>query len=560
MLKRLSFAIGIGVSIFSATWGFATDSFKVVSYNAENLWDDQPDNTLDTWRALLATLPEDQRDGLKSHFIQYLDYHPRFSNWYNPDILEAKIQHFVEVIRLLDTPDILALQEFESAGNNSHVFDMKGRKTVLRKALQKLGYREFILGHQKENNPVSVVPAIISKLPLTELPSIPIIDENDAYSTSTRDIQVVEFRENNNRMLIFNNHWKSKIGGSKTDAARIKTAVAMRDRIAEERKAFPGTRILVAGDLNSAYYEKPVLAIPSTDNEDLMRKGTTPKLYNLWYELSEGDRWETSYRGRPQTLSNMLISDDFYYTSGIQYIDNSFEVAGQKGKLSEILLNADGTPFRWQIRREDKLHKHIGQGYSDHLPLVASFKITANDGSETFKAKAEHESKVEESASVPGFDKVRVCQETDFVNISQLDFTNIRSWFNKCVKLEGSFPLQAHNDADTSFIHIDPILSSTLPEASLSITMTRSYDERANIDDSRVDETIYQVQPDASGFQRSNKCYAHKILSGEGGLIRMVAGRLGYADGNIALFIPTRESRDLILEALPNGKQAECNW
>lgn len=558
MLKRLSLAIWISLSIFSATLGFATDSFKVLSYNAENVWDDVPDNTLDTWRTLLSTLPQDQRSGLKSHFLQYLDYHPRFSNWYDPDIIEAKIQHFVEVIRLLGAPDILALQEFESAGNNSHVFDMKGKRTVLRKAMEKLGYREFILGHQKENNPVSVIPAIISKLPLTELPSVPIIDEQDAYSTSTRDIQVVEFRENNNRMLIFNNHWKSKIGGPKTDAMRVKIAEVLRERIAEERKAFPGTRIIVAGDLNSSYFEKPVLAIPSTGDEDLMRKGTTPKLYNLWYELSENDRWETSYRGQPQTLSNMLISDDFYYTNGIQYVDNSFEVPGQKGKLSEILLNADGTPFRWQIRREDKLHKHIGQGYSDHLPLLASFKIGPNDASESLKSKSKHSLKPE-LESAPHFDQVKICQENDFVNISQLDFTNMASWFGKCVKIIGSFPLQANTHHESSFIKLEQSLSSTLPEASLTITMTRSYDARPNIDDSRIDDSIIEGDSD-SAYRRSNKCYVNKILSGDGGLLLMAAGRLGYAEGNIALFVPTRESRDILLESLPDTKDKECKW
>lgn len=373
MLRRLSLTLGITLSL--STPYLLAFEFRVMSYNVENLWDDDPDNTPNHWRNFIDSLSAEDRDLVPHRDLQYDDYSGDHSNWYNPEILDAKIQNLIQAIKLAGAPEILALQEIESAGNHSHVFDMHGNKYTLRQEFERLGYRYFILGHQNERNPVSVTQAIISKLPLKELDSVDVDFEDEPFSPSARDVQVVEFKDDDNRLVIFNNHWKSKSGGGKTEIPRIRTAELVKKRIEEEYKKNRHTRIIVLGDLNSAYYEKPI-EILATADETVMLGGSTTQLFNTWYDVSEEQRWETSFRGKKQTLSAMLISNDFYQKSGIQYVDRSFDVVGHSGSAAQVLLTPEGLPYRWQIRKNKRnaTITHLGKGYSDHLPLIATFK------------------------------------------------------------------------------------------------------------------------------------------------------------------------------------------
>lgn len=549
-MKRLSLLMGMGLCLSASTFALAAEAFRVLSYNVENLWDDEPENTPEVWRKYLAT--HNTEELMRS--LQYADYAAETSNWYEPEILDAKIKHLVQVIKLADQPEILALQELESAGNESHVFDMRGKSLVLRDEFEKMGYHYFMLGYQNEDKPVAVTPAIISKFPLKELPSVEIRFENEPMSTSARNIQVVEYKSGNNRMLIFNNHWKSKIGGKKTENSRVKIAETLKERIVQEETADPNVRVIVLGDLNSSYYERPIQAIASGD-EKLMLKDRTSLLYNTWYEVSEDDRWETSYRGERQTLSAMLISDSFFKKSGIQYVDQSFHVIGQSGKIASKLLNADGTPLRWQISKEDGYSTHVGKGYSDHLPLIASFKIASGNLEQKIQLSHKTNPVKEFDAIAPKLDIVPLCSDAETVDIMVMDFQNEDSWFNHCVKIEGDFTLKGAKE--TSYI----MIKRGTQVLKLTLAMTRSWDERPNVDDSRVKGNLKVSEfYGHDGSPRSNMCFQRKILKGEGGVLKKALGRLGYYDGKVALFIASREEKNIVLRNLPEHKQRKCSW
>ncbi len=559
MLKRLGLALGISLVTASATTAiFAGNTLRVLSYNVQNLWDDIPENTPQAWSDFLATLNSDDRDEVGGRRpLQYMEYTLKGSNWYTLPVLEAKIQNLIEVIQMADTPEILALQELESAANESHVFEIRGTHSVLKEELEKLGYRYFILGHQNPRNPVSVTTAIVSKVPVKELDSVSIDYDDEPYSTSARDIQAVEYNEGGNRMVIFNNHWKSKIGDpKKTEATRVQTAQLLRQRIQEEKHTDPNTRIVVLGDLNSGYHEKPIKVLATGEETEMLREEGASHLYNLWYDLENEDRWETSYRGRRQSLSAMLISDDFYNQDGIQYKDQSFRVIGQSGEAADKLLNADGTPFRWQIRKNRRYANHIGQGFSDHLPLIASFEVSAPTKKHS-KRRLTHP--VRENFATnpqPVLDQVPLCSPEETVDIKTVDLRSNR-WFRKCVRIEGSFRLDAEHPYAPSYIHLGPGLD-------LTIAMTRSWDELPNIDDSRVKEYeldgMDQEDFGPNGHPRSNRCFGQKMLRGRGGRLSKAVGRLGYFEGRMAIYVPTRESKDLILSNLPIYKTQACRW
>jgi len=544
MLKRFGLALRIGLCLSASTYALAAETFHVLSYNVENLWDDEPDNTNVVWRKFLDSLSPDDRDSVGNRPLQYKDYAIDTSNWYSPEVLDAKIRHLVEVIKLAGEPEILALQEIESAGNESHVFDMHGSKLVLREEFEKMGYHYFILGAQNKKNPVAVTQAIISKLKVTEAPSVNIEFEDEPFSTSARDIQVVEYKEGENRMLIFNNHWKSKMGGRKTEKTRIQIAKTLKRRIEEERKSNPETRVIVLGDLNSSYTEDPILVLASGDESTMLRDKTS-NLYNTWYEVPEDDRWETSYRGERQTLSAVLISDEFYLKNGIQYIDQSFHVVGQTGKPARKLLNSDGTPFRWQTRKREDFTVHVGKGYSDHLPLVLSFRIAKSSDNKS-KISLSHKSDSGKILQGSKLDKVPLCTEAETVSMSDVNFDS-ENWFQQCVRIEGDYTLLGNSLHENNYIQFQNI--------NIFLAMTRSWDETPNVDDSRVG-----FVRDLRNYNRSNKCFHRKVLRGEGGVLKKAVGRLGYDEGNIAVFIPTRQEKDIVLSGLPEFKQAACPW
>lgn len=559
MLKQRVGAV-LGTMLFS-TWTAsieASENFRVMSYNVENLWDASPHNTSDVWQDFLEKLASQDISSAGLRHIQYSDYSIEKSNWYKASILDAKIRGILEVLALGDYPEVVALQEVESSGNESEVFFMHGKHLHLQKELKKLGYKHFLLGKQDPNNPVSVTQAVISKVPLHPLDEVRVHFESQPYSSSARDIQVVEFQKGEHRMLIFNNHWKSKFGGKKTEILRVETAKMLKKRIQEEREKDPYTRIIVLGDLNSAYDEIPI-GVLATKDESAMLQDYSEKLYNTWYEMPEEDRWEYSYKGERSSLTAILISDDFYYDSGIQYVDNSFQVLGHHGRASQKLLNADGTPLRWQKKKRRGYTTHFGKGYSDHLPLIANFKIVSNTNSMEKWSQVHQDPENLHSQRDVYLDKVPLCKKEEIVNISKIDFSK-DTWFQKCVSIQGKYPLlDGEGDYANSFITL-----KNKAKTIITLAMTRSWDDRPNIDDSRIGERSYHKKPyykgKRDGNPRSNKCFHRKVLRGAGGILKKAIGRLGYHDGQVAIYIPTRERRHLILEDLPEKKELACPW
>jgi hypothetical protein len=62
----------------------------------------------------------------------------------------------------------------------------------------------------------------------------------------------------------------------------------------------------------------------------------------------------------------MIVSKGLYDSAGISYVDNSFD------KFDPDYLFENGRVFRWQ-RADRGKGRHLGKGYSDHLPVFAEF-------------------------------------------------------------------------------------------------------------------------------------------------------------------------------------------
>ena len=553
-MKRMT-AFVLSFLVYQHTLAFSQNSLTMASYNFENFWDSVPKNTENEWKQYKLTLPKKEREKL-NFTLQYSSYSKERSNWYEKSVLKSKIENVIKVLKVAKTPDIVALQEVESSNNKSSVFDTPyENKATFRTMLAELGYHYIYLGQQEEDNPVSVTTAFISKVKL-EIPEQVKI-ESPGHSSSARDLQVAVLNLANERVVIFNNHWKSKRSGS--EEIRVSTARKLLERIKEEQKNQVKTHFVVLGDLNSAYYEKPIQVLGSTENR-------SNHLYNLWYDLPPEDRWESSFNGVRGTLSHILVSNSLFDESSFHYVDNSFEVIGHKGEAKKLLLSVNGQPFRWQIRFYYTWFQHIERGYSDHLPLVATFNYPKAN---SIKKKGK-QNPTGKKALPPAiyFNEIEPCFEETALDLGKVRYKSAEDLDRKCVKLEidtqyKPLPLKNRGKYSQSYIHI-PLMSRGLHKDTLElgISMVGRYDWRPNVHDKRVSyekasipEGIYN---DRRWHPKSNKCFIRKILQKKGGSLRKIMGRVGYSDGYLSIHIASRE--DIILEDLPTSKLDVCPW
>ena len=332
LLLRIILLLLLPLLLFSAT-------FKVASYNVENLFDDIRNGT------------------------EYDEYIPGRHQW-TSRMAEVKLNHTAEVICDLDA-DIVALQEVEN-------------ETVLKRLQKRLGrvgcaYRYTAVTHKRTS---AIQVALMSRFPITGTRELRV-----NYSSRDRDILEVTLRAGKNPLTLFVNHWKSK-SRSGTESRRIIYAKVLKKRIDMLPK---GREYIVLGDFNSHYDEYRVLTKRLNDTggktgintilhtttqsgrmlrrEDICRKDERG-LYNLWMELPPSQRWSHKFYGRKGAIDHILLPHSLFDGKGIDYIDHSFGVF-----KAPYLFTKKGWINGWDYSSG----KHKGRGYSDHLPVYARF-------------------------------------------------------------------------------------------------------------------------------------------------------------------------------------------
>ncbi|GJQ24147.1 hypothetical protein BIY37_08310 [Candidatus Brocadia sapporoensis] len=319
-------------------------TFKVVSYNLENLFDL-------TW------------DG-----TEYPEYIPNTGYGWSKGIANIKYTNIARVLKDMGG-DVIALQEVES----------KKALITLRNKLKDLGvdYPYFEIA---DSNATSVKCAALSKFPIVEKEEIQVdlVDNEIA-----RNILKITLDIDGNRIILFINHWKSKRG---PESMRITCANTLRREIDKLKE---DVDFILIGDFNSNYNEyktfrnsgrlndtdgitginhilKTIKDAEMVDEKALTKQTTNEYLYNLWLEVSESNRWSYLFSGRQESPDNIIVSKALYDAKGISYSDNSFS------KFQPDYLFEGKTVHRWQ-RAESGMGRHLGKGYSDHLPIFAYF-------------------------------------------------------------------------------------------------------------------------------------------------------------------------------------------
>ena len=316
-------------------------TFKIASYNVENLFDLTDDGT------------------------EYAEYIPNTRYGWTKDIVDIKVSNIAGVIRDLRA-DIVILQEVES--KRSLVF--------LRNRLKDFGvsYPYFEIAGSRAT-PVKC--AVLSKFPIIKKEEIKVADE------FARNILKVTIDINGSRLILFINHWKSKRG---PESLRIAYAKTLKKEI---DKLKGNVDFILAGDFNSNYNEYKtfkncrrlndtagitginhiLMTVKNSEmvDEKILTQQTSNKyLYNLWLEINKKRRWSYIFSGNRNSPDNIIVSKGLYDNKGISYVDNSFD------KFDPPYLFKGNFIYRWQ-RAKKRTGKHLGKGYSDHLPVFAYF-------------------------------------------------------------------------------------------------------------------------------------------------------------------------------------------
>ena len=305
--------------------------FKVATYNVENLFDLVYDRT------------------------EYWDFKPKNKIW-NKRKLEKKLKNISKVIKQLN-PDIISLEEIES-------------KKALYLLNQKLRYKySFFL----KNKTSAVGIAILSKYKIVENKTIKIKVHDDYSRPILRSTILIDGK----KLIIYTNHWRSKRAA---ESKRIPYALALKNDIDN----LDNEDYIIQGDLNENYNEYQtfkynrklnntfgITAINQILNTTINKNFITKKNisfynekthYNLWLELKEKERFSVVFKNTRSTPDNIIISKTLLDKKNISYINHSFKVFKPKYLFKNHNIN------RWNLQK--------GYGYSDHLPIFASFTTT----------------------------------------------------------------------------------------------------------------------------------------------------------------------------------------
>lgn len=322
-----------GVILFSGmAFSQNTETFHVVSYNVENLFDIYDD--------------EQKMDE---------DFTPDGKNNWTEDRYNKKLDDLANVFTSIkpEFPEIIGLIEIE----NKKVLQDLTLKTSLKNA-------EYNIIHEESPDIRGIDVALLYKKNSFQEIShkgIPIIFPFDLTS-KTRDILYVHgVMGNIDTVHIFINHWPSRRGGlQKSEPKRTFVASVLRQHVDSLLTLNIDAKILIMGDFNDNPVDKSIFEVLLANN---IRAGFNKNyLFNLFFDTYniEGNG-SYLYRNNYDMLDNIILSQSFIkgknykttFESGIIYAPEWLCVKSNEKK---------------EPLRTYKGQNYIG-GYSDHFPV-----------------------------------------------------------------------------------------------------------------------------------------------------------------------------------------------
>lgn len=328
----------------------STEGITILSYNVQTLFNNRVDGT------------------------EYEEYNPAIGDW-NSQKYELRLRRLAQTLLSgpAEFPDIILLQEIE---------DITVLEELWKGYLAREGYTFYIASEGESATEVGLIARFS-----------PILVATHRGTLEGRAIMEYVFAFPWGDLVVFNNHWKSKLPDSQeTEVIRIAQAKTLLTQIERIRSESPESAIVVAGDFNESYRENLLVPYQTAlslgeggiievynpqeglvidegsqkqrDQEypiqgDLTQKSTTQeRLYSPWCLLQSGGSYY--YQGAWERIDQYILDSTLFDGKGLEYED--FRVVDK-----EFLLNQRGAPNRWNLATL--------QGYSDHLPIVLELRI-----------------------------------------------------------------------------------------------------------------------------------------------------------------------------------------
>lgn len=330
MLLWLTFFLGV-------PHAFGGEGFRVLSWNVENLFDLHKDGT------------------------EYIGYIPNTGYGWNESTAAIKYGNIARVMAEVK-PDVAVLTEVESE-----------------RALFRLQNALKEMGHTMAHGAITKRRATIRCAVLSRFP---VISQKDVKTgPERRPILRVTLDVHGKALVVYANHWKSK-GGPESKRLPYARALA-----ADVAKLSSGTDYLFAGDFNADYNEWITFKedrrlndtggitgvnhlLKTMDDGVMVSKEGVKKgqHYDLWMELKASSRWSYNFFGKKGSLDHILLPKSLFDGEGVSYLDHSFS------RFAPDWLFHKRAIYRWQRAKRGR-GKHLGQGYSDHLPIYADFQV-----------------------------------------------------------------------------------------------------------------------------------------------------------------------------------------
>lgn len=309
-------------------FGLSEEQIVIASYNMQNLFDDV------------------------SQGSEYPEYDPERGEW-GREAYAAKLSSMAEIIRRLEPrPDIILVQEVEN------------RAVLMRLAEEYLPLRDYDFTAVPEAEGAAVQTGVLSSLPFRNL-----LTHRAGGTPGERYILELEFDLEGEELVLFNCHWKSRLGGAEaTEAERVLAAKLVARRIEELTRNRADLNVILAGDLNCDPYRPLRGTQPALAAVD-----STPALAPVIWVVEPGE-------GYPQ--GSLCLSSGW---KGIG-AGGSYRYGGLWERIDHLLWNAPLNDGRgWDVVDFELWDAPLAldewgaplsfdaeglTGYSDHLPLI----------------------------------------------------------------------------------------------------------------------------------------------------------------------------------------------
>jgi hypothetical protein len=287
---------------------------------------------------------------------EYAEYRgPRWAG----ELYPVKLAAVARAIRACSPrgPDLIALQEVESA---------KALADLRERHLQGLGYRQLVFVPQ----PGALTGVgFLSRVEITRVRAHSV---GSFAGGPLRYILEVELEHRGRRLIVLNNHWKSKTEGIEATAeARRQAERVLVRRLAELLSADPGADLLALGDFNENLEEleagMKLRAVGRPQEAGLAAEGI--RLYDPWLELPASARGSSAYQGRWQTPDHILLAPGLFDARGFSYRPGDFRVV----RRAFLVRGPQGFPRRFLTGASSAGER----GVSDHLPLCLELHLSA---------------------------------------------------------------------------------------------------------------------------------------------------------------------------------------